>query len=329
MWGKKTKWVNLHGRSEQWFDYLTISGKRYSGILSGGVKTTGNIKWTSDFWLETRTGWKICKSKKPPLRILESAKAKHMRFLKAAKARALRRRVKAMRLRSARILAAKRKARKKLAARRKARKKKWAKARKLARIRAAKRAAARKRALEAARKARARRRAWQAARILDAGIFIGKSKKNTKCVNRIEVMVKCHSFVGNKGRRYGYDWLARHSPARFHIYVVGSSKICARRLDKSYGWPFRLGIKCFKRAVKTKKTIYLGKFRGRTKCVHVRKWKPGVYCRCGRAGKGADGMTWYPDKRFHIYTTTDKVCARRKDKKHGGPGARVECFEPR
>merc|ERR1712062_307309 len=101
----------------------------------------------------------------------------------------------------------------------------------------------------------------------------------------------------------------------FHIYVVGSSKICARRLDKSYGWPFRLGIKCFKRAVKTKKTIYLGKFRGSTKCVHVRKWKPGVYCRCGRAGKGADGMTWYPDKRFHIYTTTDKVCARRKDKK--------------
>jgi len=85
--GKKTKWVKLYGRSEQWFDYLTISGKRYSGILKGVVKATGHIKWTSDFWLETSTGWKICKSKKPPLKILVSAKAKRLRLLKAARKR--------------------------------------------------------------------------------------------------------------------------------------------------------------------------------------------------------------------------------------------------
>merc|ERR1712079_909356 len=82
--GRKTKWVKLSGRSEKWFDYLTISGKRYSGMLAGAVKATSTIKWTSDFWLETRTGWKICKSKKPPLKVLESAKQKHLRLLKAA-----------------------------------------------------------------------------------------------------------------------------------------------------------------------------------------------------------------------------------------------------
>jgi len=143
--GKKTNWVSLHGRSEQWFDYLTISGKKYSGIMSGGVKTTGNIKWTSDFWMETSTGWKICKSKKPSLKILESAKAKHMRLLKAAKARALRRsKARAAKLRRKRKLAEK--------------KKKWAAARKAARIRAAKKAAARAR-IRAAKKAAAKRAA--------------------------------------------------------------------------------------------------------------------------------------------------------------------------
>jgi len=111
--------------------------------MSGDVKTTGNIKWTSDFWMETSTGWKICKSKKPSLKILESAKAKHMRLLKAVKARALRRsKARAVRLRRKRILAAK--------------KKKWAAARKAARIRAAKKAAAKR---AAAKRAAARRAA--------------------------------------------------------------------------------------------------------------------------------------------------------------------------
>jgi len=87
--GKKTKFVRLYGKSEQWFDYLTISGKRYSGLLSGDVKASNTIKWTSDFWLETKTGWKICKSKKPPLKVLESAREKHLRLVRAAQKRRL------------------------------------------------------------------------------------------------------------------------------------------------------------------------------------------------------------------------------------------------
>jgi hypothetical protein len=67
---KNTKWVYLKGSSERYFDYLTISGKQYSGRLSGKkVAVRGNVKWTADFFEATR-GWKFCKGKKPRMKLL-------------------------------------------------------------------------------------------------------------------------------------------------------------------------------------------------------------------------------------------------------------------
>jgi len=67
---KKTEYVSLHGSSEKYFDYLTVSGKEYSGKLKGKkVAVKGNAKWTADFYLGT-TGWKFCKTTKPKLRIV-------------------------------------------------------------------------------------------------------------------------------------------------------------------------------------------------------------------------------------------------------------------
>jgi len=73
---KKTSHVKLHGKTEKWFDYLTLSGKEYSGKLSGkkiALKGNSNIKWTADFYEET-TGWKICKSKKPRMKVFRRKK---------------------------------------------------------------------------------------------------------------------------------------------------------------------------------------------------------------------------------------------------------------
>jgi len=71
---KKTKWVNLKGSSEKYFDYLTISGKQYSGKLSGKkLAVRGNLKWTADFFEATK-GWKVCKGKKPRMRIVPKKK---------------------------------------------------------------------------------------------------------------------------------------------------------------------------------------------------------------------------------------------------------------
>jgi len=67
---KNTKWVYFKGSSERYFDYLTVSGKQYSGKLSGKkVAVRGNIKWTADFFEATK-GWKVCKGKKPRLNVL-------------------------------------------------------------------------------------------------------------------------------------------------------------------------------------------------------------------------------------------------------------------
>jgi hypothetical protein len=67
---KNTKWVYLKGSSERYFDYLTISGRQYSGRLSGKkVAVRGNVKWTADFFEATK-GWKFCKGKKPRMKLL-------------------------------------------------------------------------------------------------------------------------------------------------------------------------------------------------------------------------------------------------------------------
>jgi len=73
---KKTKYVSLHGSSEKYFDYLTLSGREYSGKFKGKkVAVKGNAKWTADFYLGT-TGWKLCKSRPPKLKILPPKKKK-------------------------------------------------------------------------------------------------------------------------------------------------------------------------------------------------------------------------------------------------------------
>jgi len=67
---KKTSYVSLHGSTEKYFDYLTLSGRQYSGKLKGRkVKVKGNAKWTADFFEGTR-GWKFCKTTKPKLRVM-------------------------------------------------------------------------------------------------------------------------------------------------------------------------------------------------------------------------------------------------------------------
>merc|ERR1711956_100882 len=66
---KKTNYVSLHGSTEKYFDYLTLSGRQYSGSLKGRkVHVKGNAKWNADFFEATR-GWKFCKTTKPKLRI--------------------------------------------------------------------------------------------------------------------------------------------------------------------------------------------------------------------------------------------------------------------
>jgi len=73
---KNTKYVYLKGSSEKYFDYLTISGKQYSGRLSGKkLAAKGTFKWTADFFEATR-GWKVCKGKKPRMRLTPKKKFK-------------------------------------------------------------------------------------------------------------------------------------------------------------------------------------------------------------------------------------------------------------
>jgi len=67
---KNTKYVQFKGSSERYFDYLTVSGKRYSGKLSGKKSAVrGNIKWTADFFEATK-GWKVCKARKPRMKVV-------------------------------------------------------------------------------------------------------------------------------------------------------------------------------------------------------------------------------------------------------------------
>merc|ERR1719510_149066 len=73
---KKTTHVILKGSSEKYFDYLTVSGKHYSGSLSGKkLAVKGNVKWTADFFEATK-GWKFCKGKKPHLKVVQKKKKK-------------------------------------------------------------------------------------------------------------------------------------------------------------------------------------------------------------------------------------------------------------
>jgi len=287
--------------------------------MSGGVKATGNIKWTSDFWLETRTGWKVCKSKKPPLRILESAKAKHMRLLKAAKERALRR-AKAMRLRRARILAA--------------RKKKWAAARRAARIRAAKRAAAaRKRARAAARRALALRRAWLARRVTQK-IFIGDSRANTKCINPNIKGLHCNKDSGNRGIRINHDH--RKAGDKFKVYMK-KTLVCAQRIDSRHGWGMRLRIKCTKPNIKltepyesVKVRIGSSRRRHNERCVKVDYDNIRCKVNAGDKGKRTNHDWRHANDRFHVRFHKRWVCARRLDSKGGwGMNLQIRCKRPK
>jgi len=71
---KNTNMVLFKGSSEKYFDYFTVSGKMYSGKLSGKkVAVKGNIKWTADFFEATK-GWKFCKSRKPSLKVVPKNK---------------------------------------------------------------------------------------------------------------------------------------------------------------------------------------------------------------------------------------------------------------
>jgi len=64
----KTTYISMKGSTEKWFDTLTVSGKKYSGKLTGRVEVKGNVKWSADFFEATK-GWKICKAKKPSIKL--------------------------------------------------------------------------------------------------------------------------------------------------------------------------------------------------------------------------------------------------------------------
>jgi len=72
--GKKQEFVTLYGSTEKYFDPITVSGKQYSGKLTAkNIPVKGNIKWTADFYEGTK-GWKICRTRKPPMKVIMKPK---------------------------------------------------------------------------------------------------------------------------------------------------------------------------------------------------------------------------------------------------------------
>jgi len=65
---KNVKRLDLHMKTEKWFDFLTIDGKHYHGTLKKKVDIKSKkLKWSADFFEEG--SWKVCQASKKPMKV--------------------------------------------------------------------------------------------------------------------------------------------------------------------------------------------------------------------------------------------------------------------